>query len=394
MRRLVAPAGALLFTLGCANMGAPPGGPPRTTPPVLLSVTPDSGATNVRARGVIFEFDEVVSDQNVDRYFLLSPREGRPRVIWRRNRIEVRPRRGFRPNTAYAVTILPGLVDLRSNALQRGGTVVFSTGPTIPPYMVAGRVFDWMNERIAPDAFIEVIRRPDSLVFEGAADSTGQFTVGPLEEGTYTVRATMDNNRNRGLDRGEPWDSLSIVVRGSSPFVELLTAQRDTLPPRLLTVSPRDSVTLNVSFDRPLSPDLPLTPDAFRVVSADSTALRITRVRTAAQADSAAAAERAVADTTTRRDTTPVTRPAQPPGLEARPSRRAPPKDVVLQLDSLTPLREATTYRVTAIGMRGLLGPSRTSDRVITVARRDTTQRRPETLSRPPGAPQVPVRRP
>ena len=74
-------------------MGAPPGGPERTTPPVLERVTPDSGATNVRARGVMFEFDVVVNDRDVASYFLLSPREGSPRVIWRRDRVEVRPRR-------------------------------------------------------------------------------------------------------------------------------------------------------------------------------------------------------------------------------------------------------------------------------------------------------------
>src|SRR5687768_12321612 len=109
-------------------MGSPPGGPERLVPPVLTAVTPESGATNVRARGVMFEFDVVVNDRDVDNYFLMSPREGTPRVIWRRDRVEVRPRREFRPNTAYSVTLLPGLADLRGNAMKTGRSVVFSTG--------------------------------------------------------------------------------------------------------------------------------------------------------------------------------------------------------------------------------------------------------------------------
>ena len=102
MRRIGAlVTAALVLDVGCAQMGAPPGGPKRTTPPVLTRVTPDSGTTSVRARSVMFEFDVVVNDRDISRFFLLSPREGAPRVTWRRDRVEVRPRRGFRPNTAY-----------------------------------------------------------------------------------------------------------------------------------------------------------------------------------------------------------------------------------------------------------------------------------------------------
>jgi hypothetical protein len=375
-------------------MGAPPGGPERTTPPVLLSVSPDSGATNVRERGVTFEFDVVVNDRDVARFFVLSPRDGNPRINWRRNRVEVRPRRDFRPNTAYSVTLLPGLPDLRGNAMRTGKTVVFSTGPTIPGFLVAGRVFDWMNGRVAPNALIEVIRRPDSLPYEGTADSTGQFTVGPLDEGTYTVRAILDNNRNRAIDPGEPWDSLAVVVRGTSPFVELLAAQRDTIPPRLLTVSARDSLSVLASFDRPLHPADTLGPASFRVVGSDSVPLRIVAVTSRARADSADAAARAARDTITRRDTTAgdTTRrdtSARAPELPPTPSRPPPLRDVVLRLDSLTPLRPATAYRITALNVRGLLGPSRTSERVLSVpvARRDTTPpaARPPT-ARPPAA--------
>lgn len=356
----------------------------------------------------MFEFDVVVNDRDVANFFLLSPREGTPRVIWRRDRVEVRPRRSFRANTAYSVTLLPGLADLRSNPMKTGKSVVFSTGATLPAYVVAGRVFDWMNERIAPNALVEVIRRPDSLPYIGAADSTGQFTIGPLDEGTYTVRAILDNNRNRAVDIGEPWDSVSIVVRGASPFLELLAAQRDTIAPRLLTVVPRDTLTLTASFDRPLHPDTPPTPASFRILRSDSTALRIAGVLTRAQADSAdrvaaerAAAERAAQDTTVRRDTTrpptPPAPPAQPAAPEPatptppKPSRRAPTREVILRLDSLTPVRPLGTYRITALDARGLLGQSRTSDRIITVpaARRDSTPPPPAAApaGRPPARP-------
>jgi hypothetical protein len=335
--------------------------------------------------------------------------------------------------------MLPGITDLRGNALRSGRTIIFSTGPTIPLYSVLGRVFDWMNERIAPKALIEMIRRPDSLPYVGVADSSGQFQVGPLEQGSYTVRAILDNNNNRLLDPTEPWDSIAVTVANASPFVELLVAPRDTIPPRLLTVTAPDTVTLAASFDRPLDPGAPLTPASFIVTAADSTRLRIKSVRTRAQddsarraaQDSAAKAQRdsiARSDTTrsdttrrdttrrdttrrdttrrdtTRRDTTrrdsvraridtaPVAR--LNPNIAPKPSRPAPPKEVAIHLDPLTPLHPGSTYRVTALNMRGLLGRARSSERLFTVPRPRVDTTKALTPAPPPQPPPSPVRRP
>jgi hypothetical protein len=241
----------------------------------------------------------------------------------------------------------------------------------------------------------------------GAADSTGQFVVGPLDEGTYIVRAVMDNNRNRGQDPGEPWDSLQVTVRGTSPFLELLATQRDTIAPRILTVSTPDSLTIVASFDRALSVDVPLTPALFQVLASDSTRLRIAQVLTRAQADaeraardSAARRDSAAADST-RRDTSRARPPTVPPRAavplataDLRPSRPAPPRDVVIRLDTINPLRRGASYRVVAVNASGLLGATRTSDRVLTVpaapVRRDTTAapaRRDTTPTPPPRQP-------
>ena len=372
---------------------------------MLVNVSPESGAVNVRLDYAVFEFDVVVNDRSgggggIESLFLVSPSEGAPRVRWRRSRVEVRPRDDFRSNTAYAIMILPGIADLRGNTTTTGRTIVFSTGPTIPAFQVMGRVFDWSNERVAPNAFVEVMRVPDSLRYVGTADSTGQFVVGPLDEGTYIVRATMDANRNRGQDPAEPWDSVQVTIRGTSPFLELLAAQRDTIAPRLLTVTTPDTLTIIASFDRPLSADVPLTPASFQVIDADSARLRIARVLTRRQADTERAARdsaarrdsAAVADTT-RRDTSRARPQTIPPRAavplataDLKPSRPAPPREVVIRLDTINPLRRGANYRVIAVNATGLLGSTRTTERVVTVpaaTRRDTTTApaRPDTTA-------------
>jgi hypothetical protein len=368
---------AVLGSLACANIGTPPGGPVRTEPPQIVRVTPDSGAVNVREDRVTFHFDAVVSDRpsgqasTLEGLFLISPRDGTPRVSWERDRIQVRPRRGFQPNTAYSVTLLPGVTDLRGNASPAGRTIIFSTGPTIPAFSVQGRAYDWMNERPAPNALVEVLRRSDSLLYVGRADSVGQFAIGPLDEGSYVVRAILDANRNGALDATESWDSVGVTVRGASPFVELLAAPRDTIGPRLLTVAVQDSVTMTANFDRPLDPTVPLMPALFRVLASDSTALVVARVTARSRetaADTAAPPSAAAVPAQ-------PAQPARPPAdtvrraLVPRPSMPAPAVNVVIQLDSSSALRPGATYRVVAVNARGLQGAVRTSDRVITVAR-------------------------
>ena len=337
----------------------------RTEAPRVTATSPDSGALNVKADRVVFQFDATVSNREIEKFVLISPQDGAPRVRWRRSRIEVRPRDDFRPNTAYTVTLLPGIADLNNNIDRAGKTVIFSTGPTMPRLNILGRAFDWVSGRPAAAALIDAIRLPDSIPYVGVADSLGQFSVGPLDDATYLVRAMIDNNKNRAVDPGEAWDTVRVVVQGGSPVLELLAAARDTVPPRLLTVVPSDSVTITASFDRPLDPGQDLV-SALRLQRPDSTVIPIRRASLAGQ------------DTVAPSDTA---RPADPrvAALEARaaattaarPSRPSPRSEIVLRLDSLTALRAGTSYRLTAT-VRGLTGLSRSSERVFTAQRPDS----------------------
>lgn len=426
MRRIAASIAALSAALisACASAGAPPGGPEDHAPPQILSVSPDSGETNVKIRSVEFRFDEVVNEQpsgvagNLDQIFLISPRNGAAQVSWRRKRVTVRPRNGFRPNTAYRVTLLPGLADLRGNVRKETTTILFSTGPGFPPYGIVGTVFDWAAERPAAGAYVEAILRSDtSLAYISATDTTGKFDLGPLDAGTYLVRAIIDQNRNRVADRGEKWDTTTVVVTDSRPSIELDVIERDSLPPAIDAVTPLDSVTLRLTFDKALDPKMSLEPSMVRIQRADSSQLTVTRIEwqstyeraiqvrdSTRRADSlraVARADSARADSARARgDTLGAARQPPPPPATARPfpvgQRGAPPppkpsapppnRGVVIILSPNTPLRPNTTYHITARGFRNLLGNSAQVSRPFTTPRPapppDTTSRRPP--PRPP----------
>ncbi|HET9730487.1 MAG: Ig-like domain-containing protein [Deltaproteobacteria bacterium] len=405
MRRLI----ALAFVAGCASAGAPPGGPEDHDPPQIVAVTPDSGKTNVMPKEVEFRFDEVVSDRPagataLDQLFLISPRTsgGSANVSWHRSRITVRPPRGFRPNTAYRVTMLPGIADLRGNVRKVGASVLFSTGPTFPAFSIPGRVFDWAAQRVANGVYIEAISRADTnVVYLAASDSTGQFDLGPLDTGTYTVRAIIDQNANRTLDRNEKWDTTTVTVTTARPMIELDAIERDSSAATFQNIVVDDSVTLHVTFDKPLDPKIPLQPALVRLQRPDSSELTITKVVWAAAfdqakqaADSARRADSARARPAPTAPVPPVPTPAGPRAPPPPPKPKSPPPDraIVVTVSPTTPILPGITYRIEARGLRNLVGNSAQIRRTFSVpkpAPKDTTHKPPPDSARRPPADSV-----
>ena len=402
----------LAAATACASASPPPGGPEDHSPPQIIAVTPDSGQVNVKTKEVQFRFDEVVSDRptgaaSLDRMFLISPRNGEPRVGWHRSRITVRPERGFRDNTAYRITMLPGIADLRGNVRKDGASLIFSTGPSFPTLGIVGTVFDWTAQGVAKSAYVEAMSKRDTtVVYLSATDSSGQFDLGPLPAGEYTVRALIDQNSNRAFDRNEKWDSVSVVVAATRPSIELDVIERDSVPPAFTDATVNDSVTMTLSFDKPLDPTIPLQPALVDLKRADSSAINVTRVEWA----TAFQRERAAADSVRRADSlraaggrgnpppaaVPPTpsrlRPAPPP---RKPRSPAPERSIVITVSPTTPMLPGQTIRVTTRALRNLVGHSSELTRTVAVPKpappRDSTQKaRPDT-ARPPRRPPPPA---
>src|ERR1017187_3767449 len=139
--RRIAPAALLLGA--CARMAAPPGGPARLTPPVLVAVFPDSVKVLPGFRGAAeFRFDEVISEGSqpnfgygngdLEKLVMLSPDTAVPSVRWHRNRITVQPRNGWQPKTVYRIELVPGVTDLRQNRSKLSAIITFATGGEPP----------------------------------------------------------------------------------------------------------------------------------------------------------------------------------------------------------------------------------------------------------------------
>ena len=349
--RLVVFGAALLAA--CANQGAPPGGPPDTAPPGIVSVRPESGAVAPDWKGdAVIQFDEVIDEMpgtggagitGLARQVLLSPVVGDVRVGWGRSSIHVKPKEGWKGGRVYHLELLPGIVDLRRNTLKKGRLIVFSTGPAIGHAALTGTTLQWVEQRSLVGALIEAVPLPDSVGYLTQSDSIGHFHLDALPAGRYIVYATVAQNNNRRRDRREAYDSAAVTL-DSVAAATLFTFVHDTTGPRLRTATAVDSVTVRLEFSQALAPGggggAPLdTARVHALQLPDSTPVAIAAIFTPPQYDSVAAeARKAAKPDTARRDSSAARQPdttraggapraAGARGAAARGDTAAAPKD-------------------------------------------------------------------
>lgn len=342
-RRQAQGAGLLLglALAACANVEAPPGGPPDTNPPAVVRVRPESGTVAPNLKGaVVIQFDEVIDEMagagaggaqpggglaGLARQVVLSPVAGAVAVSWKRSAIHVKPEEGWQPGRVYRLELLPGIADLRRNRMTEGRTVVFSTGPEPPPpgTGLSGTALQWVEQRALMQGLIQAVPQPDTVAYVTFTDSAGEFRLGGIPPGRYVVYAVHDQNHNRVRDRREAYDSITVTLDSTASAL-LWTFVHDSLGPRLRAADPLDSLTFRLQFSQPLDPAAPLDSARVRVFALpDSTPVPVRAVLAPRQYDSLVARERAVADSL-RRAAQPDTAPPPARGAPAPAARRAP----------------------------------------------------------------------
>lgn len=349
---------------------------------MIVRLRPDTNAVNVRAHALDIDYDEVISEHpanasSLNDLVLVSPRNGAPSVDWHRSTLSIRPSKGFRANTAYTVTVLPGISDLRGNIRRTPTVVTFSTGASIPRTVFAGTMFDWLSGLPVNTGMVEARPVTDtSVVYLTASDSIGHYRMIGLPPAQYLVRGYADPNRNRALDPGEAFDTTRVYL-ADTVNLEILTFAHDSAGPRLGTVAPTDSVTLRAIFDTPLDPRRMITASQLRLTASDSSRIAIASVA-AARPDTTRATPSLPAES---QSAIPIpTRAASAAAaVLPKPTRPLLVRDVIIVLAQ--PLRAGMTYRLDVINAVGPTGRTLSSERSFTM---------PKAAARPV----VPVQRP
>lgn len=419
---------ALVLAGACASPGFPAGGPISKKPLELVKVTPDTNSLNVKSRTVTFQFDKVVNERprgaaSLDQIVTVSPSEGTPSVDWHRRILVIHPHKPWRANTAYTVTILPGLSDLFGNATLKPFQTVFSTGGEIPSGVVRGVAFDWVQLQIVSGARIEATIGTDTILrYMATSDSSGRFALRYLPAGPLKLKMFVDENNNGVQDRREKWDSVSVTLADSARHDFYLFVHDSAGPSLGEGTSVTDSLTVRVKFTQPLAPNAPFDTSHFRLrLLKDSSFVAIRGVFAAVSHDSVVAVrKRFTADSIALADTTVAGRARvaatdsarakakldsislkQIADLRARrdtakkvplpkANRVQPLSEYVIEL--VRPLADSSRMTLTAENIVNLAGSVRTSSRFVSYFKAPVIKKDSTVLKPPPGKPKLPAK--
>jgi hypothetical protein len=306
---------------------------------------------------VEFRFNEVISEGgtpnfglgtgDLEKLVILSPSLAVPEVRWKRTRITVRPREGWRPNTVYRIELLPGVLDLSNNRSKQGGVVTFTTGAPLPGTTLRGMVVDWTTRRPLPRGLVEAVLLPDSLPYRTSADSSGRFVLGPVPVGAYLVHGILDQNNDLRFDRREAFDTLRLAA-GRDSVGELWVFRHDTTAARISSAALNDSLSLLLTFSQNLDPYQRLPPDSVELrLLPDSVPVPVLRLLPKEEYDSAFPPARPPVDTS-------AAARARADSVRADSVLRA--RADSLRADSLARAREAVQIRIPGAPRRGETG--------------------------------------
>ena len=201
---------ALVLLQACAVPVPPTGGPPDTTPPMLVTSEPVSGSVNVVTDRLVFVFSEPIDRSSFQSAFSITPElEGPIDIRGSSRRVEVWLPEKLRAATTYRITLDISLRDQRRVSLAAPITLAFSTGSELDRARLSGRMVYAANGAAASGVDVLAFASADSASMTAGAlyrtqtGTDGRFVIDYLANRSFFVVGLRDANGNRRIDEGE-----------------------------------------------------------------------------------------------------------------------------------------------------------------------------------------------
>lgn len=188
--------------IGCAQIGAPTGGPRDSIPPVLVSAIPKLLTTNFKGNKITLIFNEYINVLEVQKNVIVSPfPKTFPIIDFKLKTVNIKLKDTLLENTTYSINFGNAIADNNEGNPFKEFTYVFSTGKTIDSLKLSGTVL--MAETGKPDSTLQALlyrnandssvqqRKPDYIA---KINATGKFTFTNLSEGVYKIYALKDGD--------------------------------------------------------------------------------------------------------------------------------------------------------------------------------------------------------
>ena len=203
----------------CANTMTPQGGPKDTIPPVIVAMTPDNFATNVKTtvNKIYIEFNEFVQLKDQNKEFFTSPAMKKKPVLTIRGRgVAIQIRDTLLENTTYALNFGSAIRDNNEGNPLNAMRYVFSTGDEVDSIYCSGYTADSYKADSVSKSYIwfyiadSLPNTPDwdSTMFNrkpeviARAENNGIFIAQNLKPVPYRIYAFQDKNDNQLYEAG------------------------------------------------------------------------------------------------------------------------------------------------------------------------------------------------
>ncbi|PAW92749.1 hypothetical protein CKK33_04250 [Mucilaginibacter sp. MD40] len=228
----------ILFAFGCAAIQRPQGGPRDLTPPKLLKATPSNMTRNFNAKEIRLEFDEFFKLTNQYQEITISPaQEKQPEYSISGKALQIKFKDSLQKNTTYVINFGKAIQDVNESNVLKNFTYVFSTGEHIDSLSMSGSVINSTTQEKEKDATVMIFPiKQDSLLFGKkkptiftTTDSSGNFSLNNLHEGTYRIYALKEQSANKIFDNDKELIAFSkkpIILTKDTSNIRLALFQQ------------------------------------------------------------------------------------------------------------------------------------------------------------------------
>jgi len=205
--QVILPA-ALLLTLlfhGCAQQGAPTGGPQDVTPPRVLEADPPNYSTHFETNKITITFDEYLDMGNFTQELVVSPpMEEKPLIRMRGKSLIIEFEEELKDDVTYTFNFGEGIKDLNEQNVLLNYEYVFSTGEYLDSLSVKGKLrnaYDLTIPEIPVFVMLytsleDSVPLTDIPYYVGRTDKEGNFAVNNLRKDIYKIFVLKDGNNN------------------------------------------------------------------------------------------------------------------------------------------------------------------------------------------------------
>jgi|TARA_B110000116_G_scaffold88131_1_gene76647 uncharacterized protein (DUF2141 family) len=250
----------LLLFASCAQVGVPSGGAKDADPPVIVSISPALGATNIsteKGGSITVMFDEYIDVRQLSTQLLVSPPLSSP-IKWfmKGKEVTFTWEEDLEENSTYVFQFGDAVVDIRESNPTIDFVHAFSTGNNFDTLSISGSVVDvFTGEKMADKRIFlfdtncsaDSISKGATPQFVGTTDKNGSFKLSYLPQGVYKIMAVDDIDRNYKWSAGESLalNENPVIINGTDSLPAPLMMQKTSnTEVKYFVSSSRDSLGL------------------------------------------------------------------------------------------------------------------------------------------------------